>query len=204
MGVIGRTSCNADYTFCFPYDPAGGFSAETGYDLATGLGSPKCALIDLLQGSIPRHVTVTANVNFETCTCPTLCGNPSGGYNPFPASASGSCDLNNANLTCTIDLTNYQLCAVDLGLFVRSTLTLQNDGSVTVCPQDWWADGDNCGGNNWKWSGSGPCTTVAPGANVAIDTSGMSAQDTGSCNLGLCGCPTHEYLGINVFNADAP
>ena len=181
------------------------YQAQAGFDLATGWGSPKCALIDLLAvGPQTRHVTVTANVELETCTCPDICGTAPPGGETGNVSASGSCDLSNANLTCTIDLTNYQLCLADLGLFVRSTLTLQNDGSVTVCPQDWWADGGNCGGTNGKWSGTGPCTAVAPNANVAIDTSGMNAQDTGSCNLGLCGCPTHENIGINVFNDTAP
>ena len=179
-GHVGRTSCDPNYTFCFPYDPAGGFQAEPGYDLATGLGSPKCALIDLLQGQIPRHVTVTADVEFQTCECGS-CGNPPGGYMGLHAIASGSCDLSNANPTCTIDLSNYQLCAVDLGVFVRSTITLQSDDSVTVCPQDWWADGDGCGRDNWKWSGTGPCTTVAPNANINIDTNGLSAHDSGSC-----------------------
>jgi subtilase family serine protease len=202
VGRTGRTRCDPNYTFCFPYDPAGGFQAEPGYDLATGLGSPQCHLIDLLQGSIPRHVTVTANAELRTCDCPTICGNSSGGTIEHP-SAAGSCDLNAANPTCTIDFTNYQLCAGDLGLFVRATLTLQNDDSVTVCPQDWWADGDNCGRDNWKWSGSSPCTTVAANANVAIDTSGMWSHDDGSCNGGLCDCPTHAHIGIMVFNADA-
>jgi len=201
VGVTGRTSCDSNHAFCFPYDPAGGFPAEQGYDLATGLGSPQCALIDLLQGAIPRHVTVTANVDMETCECGS-CGNSSGGTIQHP-SASGTCDLNAANPTCTIDLSNYQLCANDLGVFVRSTLTLQNDDSVTVCPQDWWADGDGCGRDHWKWSGSGPCTTVAPNANFNIDTNGLSAYDPGSCCGGLQGCPTYETTAIVVDNADA-
>jgi subtilase family serine protease len=74
VGLTGRTSCDPNHAFCFPYDPAGGFHAEQGYDLATGLGTPQCALIDLLQGSVPRHVTLTANVELQTCDCPYICG----------------------------------------------------------------------------------------------------------------------------------
>ena len=199
-GVTGRTSCDPYYKFCLPYDPTGGFHAEQGYDLATGLGTPKCALIDLLDASPQsRHVTLTATTEFQTCSCDWDCGHSNQISTP---SASATCDLTNSSPSCAINFSRDQLCASDLGLFLDVNMTLQNDGSVSVCPQSaWWDDGGNCGADGGdKWHGSGPCSTVAPNANVNIDTTGLSAVDSGSCCWGASGCPTHEYTSIKVFN----
>jgi len=110
------------------YNPTGTgykYAAQTGYDLATGWGSPRCALADLLA-VVPSARDCHGKMStFKLVHAPISAAPPPRVARSGMLFASGSCDLNNANLTCTIDLTNYQLCLVDLGLYVTSILTLQ-------------------------------------------------------------------------------
>ncbi len=198
----GTTTCTFDnFT-----DHGLKYSAVAGYDLATGLGSPKCGLIELLAtGHISRRLAITGSVRLDDCFCHALdC--TTNVYSGFPP-VNVNCDVSATNPTASFSVGPNQLCYNELGVQLSGTCTLLGDMSIDLqlAGSFYHGDSNSCGGGNLKDSQQYEFIIPA-GASQPVGFAGL--EDSGNCYCYGLPYPcdnwalTYDYVsGTNYLHA---
>lgn len=169
-----------------------GYPATVGYDLATGLGSPSCFLIDQLASSSPTTCACGATPCVDLLSDPNNCGSCGNLCGSGATCCAGTC----ANLQSSPG--NCGACGTVCGSGVC------NSGTCTACPSgdvvcgsacsNPQTDSANCGSCN-HGCGSGSC-------NAGQCTQWQVASQTGYM-YGLATDGTYVAWGLNAPSASA-